>query len=269
MGTMHGKEHQLAPVFAAELGAQVVAPAGIDTDQFGTFAGEVTRMHTPQAAASAKARLAMDTAKVPYGLASEASYNTWYGTLVMHEEILLFIDDTRGIEVVEGVNTPGAPGSPQLVDGVSKAAAAVRAFGFPAQGALVKAIVEGDVRVFGKGITDMATLTKVVEAALAAADAHQVWVEPDLRAHHNPSRREVLTTLARRLAQRLATTCPACQCPGHGKIAVNTGLPCQACGCPTSLIAADVYGCASCAQRDVIARAADAAEPRFCHRCNP
>ncbi|TDK90892.1 hypothetical protein EUA02_22320 [Mycobacterium paragordonae] len=57
MGTMHGKERQVAPAFAAEIGARVIAPPGIDTDQFGTFAGEINRTLAPVAAASAKARI--------------------------------------------------------------------------------------------------------------------------------------------------------------------------------------------------------------------
>lgn len=269
MGTMHCKEQQVAPAFAEVLGAQVFAPVGLDTDQFGTFTGEVTRTLTPQAAALAKARLAMRTADVPYAIASEGSYHTWYATLAIHEEILVFLDDTRGIEIIEGVNTPGTPGAAQLVDDASAAIAAAHCFGFPDQGAAIKANINGQVRVVGKGITDDATLIATVHAALAAADTLQAWVEPDLRAHHNPSRRQVLTALARRLAQRLATACPACHCPGYGKVAVDTGLPCQACRCPTTLIAADIHGCAACEHRDRIARNAAAAEPRFCPQCNP
>ena len=85
MGTMHRKEEQVAPAFAQELGARVIAPAGIDTDQFGTFTGDVSRTLTPLEAATAKARLAMRVAGVHYGLASEASYDAWFGTLPMHE----------------------------------------------------------------------------------------------------------------------------------------------------------------------------------------
>lgn len=114
MGTMHGKEHQVAPPFAAVLGAQVVAPPGIDTDQFGTFTGEVTRTAAPSAAATAKARQAMRAVGVPYGLASEASYDSWFAALAVHEEILVFVDDVRGFRIVESLCTPGAPGPPRL-----------------------------------------------------------------------------------------------------------------------------------------------------------
>ncbi|QUR69167.1 DUF6671 family protein [Mycobacterium spongiae] len=269
MGTMHGKELQVAPAFAAELGARVVAPAGINTDQFGTFTGETPRKLAPREAAAAKARLAMRVAAVPYGVASEASYNTWFGMLAMHEEILVFIDDIRGIQVVEGENTPGAPGAPILVGGGDAAVCAAQGFGFPRQGAAVKASVKERVQVFGKGITDAATLIEVVSAAAAAADDHQAWVEPDLRAHHNPSRRDVLAGLAGRLARRLATPCPECGCPGYGKVATRDGLPCQGCGGPTSLIAADVHGCPACPYHHTIARVVARAEPRYCPQCNP
>ncbi|WP_407685729.1 DUF6671 family protein [Mycobacterium sp. HUMS_1102779] len=269
MGTMHGKEHQVAPPFADVLDARVVAPAGIDTDQFGTFTGEVTRTSTPSDTATAKARLAMRAAGVPYGLASEATYGAWFGMLAVHEETLVFVDDVRGIRVVEGVDTPGAPGPPRSVGGAGEGVDAARSFGFPRQGAAVKAAVGDRVRVFGKGITDTGTLIGVVGAALALADDNRAWVEPDLRAHHNPSRRDVLAALAGRLARRLATPCPGCGCPGYGKVASRDGLPCRACGCPTTLIAADVHGCPACTHSSTVTRSRADAAPRFCPACNP
>lgn len=268
MGTMHGKERQVAPAFAAEFGARVIAPPGIDTDQFGTFAGEVTRTLTPVAAATAKARLAMSAAQVPYGVASEASYDAIYGMLAVHQEILVFLDDTRGIQVLEGVNVPRSPGPPKLVESGPEAVEAARRFGFPQQGAVVKATVEDATRVFGKGLTDAFALVEVVDAAVAAADDNCARLEPDLRAHHNPSRREVLSALASRLAGRLATPCPDCLCPGYGRVAVREGLPCRACGCPTTLVAAEIHGCPACEYRSESVRIGTA-DPRYCPQCNP
>ncbi len=269
MGTMHGKERQVAPAFAEELGARVIAPAGIDTDRFGTFTGDVARTLTPMTAATAKARLAMCAAGARYGLASEATYDSWLGMVAMHSEILVFIDDERDIRVVEGRNAPGAPGAPRLIDGAEQAVEEARRFGFPAQGAAVKAVVGERMRLFGRGITDTSELVAAVDAAVAAADAGRAWLEPDLRAHHNPSRREVIASLAGRLARRLATPCPGCGCPGYGRVDVREGLPCQSCGCPTSLIAADIHGCPACEYRSTVARTGALAEPRFCPECNP
>ncbi|GLP76610.1 hypothetical protein TUM20983_37200 [Mycobacterium antarcticum] len=286
MGTMHGKQDQVAPVFAEVLGARVLAPAGIDTDRFGTFTGETARTLTPVAAVTAKARLAMAMTGSPYGMASEASYGMRYGVLPVHEEVLNFIDDTRGIEIVEGLNTPGAPGvprlvgavshatpgvpgSPRLITGTAAALEAAREFGFPAQGAVVTTMAAGRLHVSGKGLDDVEDLIRAVQGGLKLSDTGQVCVEPDLRAHLNPSRRQALTCLAERLARRLATPCPACQAPGYGKTAVLTGLLCRACGLPTDLVAADVHRCAACGHQHHVPRPQRRAEPQWCDYCNP
>lgn len=41
--TMHGKEHLARDAFYDVLGTTVTAPRGLDTDQFGTFAGDIPR----------------------------------------------------------------------------------------------------------------------------------------------------------------------------------------------------------------------------------
>ena len=52
--TVHGKEALAQQPFRDILVASVVAPAGLNTDQFGTFSGEIPRILTPHAAARAK-----------------------------------------------------------------------------------------------------------------------------------------------------------------------------------------------------------------------
>ena len=103
--TMHGKEQLARHAFLDTLGADVIAPADLDTDQFGTFSGEIARTLSPRAAALAKARLGMQLAGVPYGLASEGSFNSGLGFLVEHHEALIFIDEIRDLELAEGTIT--------------------------------------------------------------------------------------------------------------------------------------------------------------------
>ena len=43
---MHGKERVIAPVLFERLGLRVEVAKGIDTDQLGTFAGEIPRVGT-------------------------------------------------------------------------------------------------------------------------------------------------------------------------------------------------------------------------------
>ena len=63
--TMHGKEQLARGPFRTILGAAVLAPAGIDTDQFGSFAGDIPRILTPQQAARSKALLGLRAASFP------------------------------------------------------------------------------------------------------------------------------------------------------------------------------------------------------------
>lgn len=269
-GTRHGKERQAAPAFAAILDARVVAPPDLDTDRFGTFTGDVPRTLTPRDAARAKARLAMTATGSPYGLASEASYGPlpglgWPG----HDELLLFVDDTRGIEILEAHRTLDVPGPGIRVTRPAGIAATLARYGWPRQAMTVRPATGGSPDDTVKGITDPDHLAAAITTAVARSCDGHALVAPDLRAHHNPTRQAVLTRLAARLATRLATACPACGCPGHGRTAVERGLPCADCGAPTERIRADVHGCARCPDRQVRPRPDTTADPRWCPECNP
>ena len=268
-GTVHGKELQVAPAFAAVLDAEVVTPPGIDTDQFGTFSGETARTLSPIDAARAKARLAMTALATPYGLASEASYGPLPGLgLPGHEELLIFLDVERDIEVVEGERTLSTPGGRCCVTSLSEAQPFLNHVDFPAQAIIVRA-ASADRLSIHKGITDLRQLEQAIQAASRQSANGQALLEPDLRAHHNPTRRALLTRLGHRLAQRLATACPACSTPGYGRIATSTGLPCSACDWPTDLVCADIHGCQRCHHQHRRPRRDTSAEPRWCDRCNP
>lgn len=204
VGTAHGKALALGPPFAQILGARLVTPVGLDTDRFGTFSGETPRPRSASETARAKARLGMRAARLPYGLASEASYGPLPGIgLPGHEEILVFLDDVLGIEVVEGYRTMQTPGTAHrvteaadlpthLLDGLGEQALVVR----PSTGDTAADIV--------KGITAVGDLDAAIRQAARRSPDGTALVEPDLRAHHNPSRRVVLGRLAQTLARAAA-----------------------------------------------------------------
>lgn len=270
VGSKHGKAGQIAPPFRSVLGAEVFGVDDMDTDRYGTFTGEVPRVLTPRDAAVSKARDAMAMAGVAFGLASEATYTMRYGVLPWHEEILVFVDDVRGIEVTESEAGVSAAGQAERVTSADMAVDAARRFGFPRQAAVIRACDDTMTHtvILEKGLTRAPTLRDVVRRALCANAAHDIWIEPDLRAHHNPSRRVVIERLARRLAARLATTCPACHSPGYGRVAVRQGMPCGTCGGPTGQIATDLLGCPACDQTSSVRRSGTA-DPRWCPTCNP
>ena len=264
VGTQHGKQHQFAPVFRRVLGAELVTPA-VDTDQFGTFTGEVVRMGAPADAARSKARLAMSVTGLAYGLASEASYGPLSGGWLGHEEILLFCDDVAGIEIVEGHRTTSLPGVSQPVSGFDDVPTSL-IDDLPGQALIVRP--RGAVGAITKGITGSDGLRAAIEATISVSPDGVALVEPDLRAHHNPSRRLILTGLAETMARRLATTCPVCSAPGFGRVGAEPGLPCRVCETATPLRHKEIHGCAACRHYETrLVRAA--ADPVACPACNP
>ena len=271
VGTNHGKQAQLEPAFHRILGAVLRTPADLDTDQFGTFTGETPRTGTAVEAARAKARLAMRVTGLACGVASEASYGPLPGSgLPGHEEILLFCDDLRGIEVLEGLRTPSLPGSSQLVGHADEVPDSLIA-GLPGQALIVRPHnpLPGTAAAAIKGITDTTALRRAVESATSRSADGLAAVEPDLRAQHNPSRRLILERLGVTLAHRLATRCPACRTPGFGRIATESGLPCRMCATPTPLPNNEIHGCASCAHRLARSVTESLADPADCPNCNP
>lgn len=262
LATRHGKEQAIAPAFAA-LGMALRVPHDIDTDTLGTFTGEVPRPAPMRETARMKARLGMDATGLPIGIASEGSFGPHrvIPFLAAGRELMVFIDDERGIEVAEEALSERTNfAALELVPGADLEGFLTRA-GFP-QHALV--LRHGDA--IHKGIATRGDLDRL----LARCDG-PARLETDMRAHLNPTRMAEIAALAGRLAQRLATDCPACGTPGFGPVRREAGLPCEDCGAPTPLIRSIVLGCARCAhehhqpRQDMRA----AASPADCPECNP
>ena len=265
VGTRHGKQSQLGPAFHAVLHADLITPPDLDTDQFGTFTGEKPRPNGALEAARAKARLAINATGLPYGLASEASYGSSPGAgWIGHEEILLFRDDILDIQIIEGHRSTSVPGTGHRV-ATSEELPHTMIAGLPEQALIVRDTI-GDVV---KGITDTRTLRSVIAAAAAHSTDGLVIVEPDLRAHHNPSRRRVLTRLAHSMERRLATSCPDCGAPGFGRVNTEPGLRCRLCQSPTHLVRTAIHGCAACPYLLHHPVPAQWADPAYCPECNP
>ena len=120
-----------------------------------------------------------------------------------------------------------------------------------------------------KGITGAEALRRAIAAAAALSTENLAVVEPDLRAHHNPSRRRVLIRLAATLARRLATRCPRCATPGFGRTGNEAGLPCRICATPTPLPRSEIHSCPACPHRIERPVPAVWADPAVCPECNP
>lgn len=267
--TKHGKERVIASVLDAVLGCRVVLVDGYDTDLLGTFTRDIPRAGTQLKAAQIKARLGMDLAGLPIGIASEGSFGAdpFTGMLPWNVEMIVWIDDIWGIEVV-GVASGATRLSHLLTANWEAVETFARTAGFPEQGLVVRPQHEDDPLI-RKGIADWETLRETFRWACGEASNGCAFLETDVRAHMNPSRMERIGQAAQDLVSKLCTLCPTCDTPGFQLAERILGLPCEDCGAPTREARADIHRCARCGHQVMVARRENAASASRCDFCNP
>ena len=268
--TQHGKERAIAPVLEAALGCRVERVDGYDTDRLGTFTREIPRAGTQLEAARKKARIGMELSGLAFGLASEGSFgpDPMAGMFPWNVEIIVFIDDEAGLEIVG--RAQGAARHAHLLTSDWQAAADfAREAGFPEHHLVARPEGENDPRV-QKGIAAWEAFEAAFVRAQALSASGLVFLENDLRAHANPTRMARIREAAVDLAARLASRCPACGAPGYWIVERIPGLPCAECGAPTREARAEVWGCVKCGQRETRERPpTERADPGRCDICNP
>jgi ribosomal protein L37E len=265
LASCHGKDAAIAPAFRQWAGLDVRVPDGIDTDRLGTFTGEVPRPGSMAETARLKAEMGMKAAGLSLGIASEGSFGPHpvMPFLAAAQELLLFADAERGIEVIEtGLSEDTNFAVLDIVPGADLDAFLARVR-FPDHAIVVRA----DTRI-SKGIRSRPDLDRLIAEGV---DAGEVRIETDMRAHMNPTRMGQIATLAERLARRIATPCPACGTPGFGRIRTEAGLPCAECGVKTRLVRSIIEGCARCGYERETPRpdGRTEASPAECDLCNP
>lgn len=273
VATIHAKERVIGPAFMVALPlAGCEAIAGVDTDRFGAFSGEVQRTLSPLEAAIAKARHGAEVSGADLVIASEGSFGPYTPApfLSCNEEFLVLLD-TRDGQVFSHRKVFLGPvfGGERCT---SKAEVLVFAerMRFPSHHLVVRRDEQwraGD-QVF-KGISDADRLRTVTEELIVAYGS--CWVETDLRAMANPTRMQAIADTAAELAAEIARTCPACGSCWFRITDTRTGLPCGLCGWPTASIRAQVRSCGACghAQHEARQDGRTEEDPRYCDHCNP
>lgn len=268
--TQHGKERVIAPVLQAATGCLVQRVDGFDTDQLGTFTREIPRVGTQREAARHKARLGMTLSGLDRALGSEGAFgpDPATGLLPWNVELLVFMDERAGIEVV-GSAQGAACHAHLLTEAWSDAQAFARRVDFPAQQLVIRP--DGDAAPSPiKGISHWDALESAFRQARANATNGHVFLETDLRAHANPTRMAMIQRAAQDLAQKLQSHCPACGSVGFWTVDRIAGLPCADCGAPTRVTQTWIHGCLKCGYRTSHPREdLTLADPRHCDHCNP
>jgi hypothetical protein len=285
--TKHEKARALQLPLQAGLGV-VLNSVEVDTDRLGTFTGESERQGSPLETAVKKARLGMRHAGAKLGLANEGSFgpHPYVPFLVGCHEVIAFVDDDLGIEIAESIvsaNTNYAHIDTRSKEELDEFLARVK---FPSHGLIVRPNkINRNIfrRVSGafkgkfqsseiqKGIRDRDALAAAISKCEALSDDGLAHIETDMRAHMNPTRLRVLRILGIKLARRLRSTCPECECPGFGITGVKGSLPCEECGCPSESYAFEIFKCSRCDLEQTHPRkdGKTKVHAMYCQHCNP
>jgi len=270
IATMHKKEDVIAPLLEAALGVKCIAGNTINTDQFGTFSGEIERTQTPIEAAISKCTAAMKLYNCDIAVASEGSFGP-HPSLVFvpaDEEWLVFIDKTNGLKIVvrhisTNTNFTGKEikTTTELLDFANKV-------GFPSHGIILKNKAIENKRII-KDFKDPESLIKAYHEL--NKDGAVVCAETDMRAMNNPTRMNVIAEATTKLIDKIQSTCPVCYFPGFSITDAVKGLPCSLCNAPTRSVKAYIYECEHCnyKKEDKYPNKITAENPMYCNYCNP
>lgn len=274
LATMHGKDSVITPILLDSSGLIVETATGVDTNTLGTFTGETPRVGGIRDAAIAKARLGMAASRLQIGIASEGSYGPHPAVpfLAGGVELMVLVDDVRGSIIAEHLIEDAPNYGHATVTCRSELDSFLRRHRFPEHALIVKPNrPKLQHELIHKGIRDDQALAGAVAACAVASTDGKAFVQTDMRAHMNPARMASIARLARKFGARLASICPACGVPGFGQVDVETGLPCEWCDTPSSLVTHDIFGCTACAFRESRLRrdGRTHADPGDCARCNP
>jgi hypothetical protein len=272
LATKHGKERVIAPAVEHGLGMEIVVPADLDTDRFGTFTRDVQRTGSQREAARQKALAALELTGLDLAIASEGSFGPHpvVPFMTTNIELVMLIDRAHDLEIVGiHVATESVTGHRWVAD-TDEALAFARSVGFPEHGIIVRRHPD-DPTGLHKEIADTAALCAAVIAVAEGVADRRAFLEVDLRAHRNPTRMRAIAAAAADLVANARRRCPGCGAPGFSHVDSEPGLPCRWCRMPTEYVRVLVYGCSHCDTRRELPRpdGREFADPGECPHCNP
>ncbi|MDA0843886.1 MAG: hypothetical protein O3C07_04085 [Bacteroidetes bacterium] len=270
VATMHGKEQVIAPILERSLGVKVLSENTFDTDQFGTFSGEVDRKGTPMEVARAKCEAAMSITGADLAIASEGSFGPHPELFfaAADHELLLFVDHKNQIECSDTLLSTSTNFSKASVPDLGFLKSFADQVNFPSHALILKVEGLGNSTI-KKGIRTLYELEKTYEELVTLG--MPITVETDMRAMYNPTRMGLIGQLAEKLVSKILNSCPSCNFPAFDIVSKNIGLPCRLCHFPTKSFQSYPYKCISCGYHIEIEfpNHKRFEDPTFCDFCNP
>ncbi|KTD45194.1 hypothetical protein Lqui_2665 [Legionella quinlivanii] len=268
LASKHEKEKAIAKVFFDTLSCTLDVHE-FDTDQFGSFTGEIPRTLSPYDTCVLKAKRAAEDYGYDLVIASEGSFGphpAFPFTPVDHE-IMVFLDRKHNWVIAEQYTTPKTNYRMMTITTQTELSDFLDKAGFPEHGLTLQ--TNRDKKVLAKGIRDITALKNAL--SLGFQNEKELFLATDMRAMMNPTRMNAISILAEKLAHRIQCCCPECLAPGFGFNQVSGYLPCGECSAPTSLCQYEIWGCIQCDYQEKRPRrdGVKVAEPQYCDYCNP
>lgn len=269
LASKHKKELAIRKPFEDAFYAKIFVPDNYDTDQFGTFTGEIPRKGSAYETVIAKAREACKLYNFNYSIANEGSFGPHPSIYFIpgNVELMSFIDIKNDITVVESEITTETNYSHLDITPSDNYEQFLKTIKFGSHGVILKSL--DDNSIIAKGITEIDKLHNLLR--LSFQQYQTIRLETDMRAMMNPTRMRVINKLALKLADRLKKTCKKCSAPGFGKISITGKLSCKDCGSETELYQHRVLSCIKCDYEERLPREDGLikSDPQYCPYCNP
>ncbi|HAT9490883.1 TPA: hypothetical protein JBD00_06580 [Legionella pneumophila subsp. pneumophila] len=270
LASKHQKEKAIQPPFEEKLGCRIHVPADYDTDQFGTFTGEIPRKASAYETLILKAKAAAKQFGYRYVISSEGSFGPHPQLYFCpaDTELMAFVDLDNDLIIAEHEVSTETNYSHIDISATDDYEAFLNKAKFPSHGIIVRAL-NSEENYIQKGICEREQLKTAIQKAFTYSTT--IRLETDIRAMMNPLRMNVINKLAVKLVHRIQQYCPQCHTPGFGKISSEGHLACISCGTPTELYLRKVLNCLKCEFKTYQARddGLEFADQRYCPYCNP
>lgn len=254
------------------LWVEIHVSESFDSDKFGTFTREKARAGDQRQAAKRKLMAALSQESLDLGVASEWSFwpHPQCPFLPWNTEILLFLDLKNDLEIEALYTTFDTNMAGKYVSSVEKALEFATKIGFPEHGVIVRKS-KNDTKSLYKNIRTVQELKDISSKLLSGFFTKKIYLETDMRAHRNPTRRNAILEVSKLLLKNLNSLCPSCSTPGYLVTDIERGLICKRCLQETELPEYEIFSCKKCgfSEKKECRVYWDFADPRYCNYCNP
>jgi len=270
IATKHHKEKVLAPLIEEVLGVKCFVPTNFDTDQWGTFSGEIERNVDVLNTLRKKCLHAMKENNCDLAIASEGSFGTHPTVFFAHadDEVVMLMDTKNDLEIVAREISTDTNFNGSYVSNERALIEFAKNANFPSHGLILKSS-ENNFEKAIKGITDEKILLESFEELSNLYG--NVYVETDMRALYNPTRLKVIEKAAFKLVNIIQSKCPQCDNPGFAVTEAKEGLPCEWCHSPTRSTLSFISTCKKCnfSKEEKYPNHKTTEDPMYCDFCNP